>query len=294
MFNTAPLERRCRDLDELQNVIKSILEQHTFDLREPIVLRNSGSGPALSVVQSGLKQHHILKASDASGRVVQLGFGMGSSGIVASELVPDVNFAIDAVFANAHLSTQGNTPREPEEPGFKLTGVANRETPFVPVTDWARALTSLQKSNDTEHAPDSAVKLTRDGQQYWWATEPWKWQVVRCTVTAINADTLTCSVVAHGNVIAETITVAKPCYLRQSEWDGETVGGVTYDYSDSQHRTADDGSYYDPANEVVYPLYTLDGPCPHIYAAWVGNNTGITDVGWIDLNLDARHWIEAA
>ncbi len=292
MFDPSPLDRDFSDINDAIRAVRQVFEQRTFDLQQPLKFRNRGSGPVFDIRQLGNEQHEVLHAIDDDGRVVRLGIGAASAGIVANEFVPDTNFsldpdAVDEVFRNGSYpasSTYGE--------GVAGSGVPFRDT-FAPRSGWGSAFAGIQKSNDTEHAPDSAVKLTRAGNKYWWVTEPWKWQVVRCTVTAINADTLTCSVVANGKVEAETITVAKPCYLRQTDWDGETYNGITYTYSDSQHREADDG-VYDPTDEVVYPLYDTDSPCPHIMAAWVGNNTGITDVGWLDLNVDARHWIADA
>jgi hypothetical protein len=114
--------------------------------------------------------------------------------------------------------------------------------------------------------------------------------VVRATVTAINEDTLTCSVVANNNVSAEEIVVAKPCYLRQTGWDGVTTDGVSYVYTTSQTREATTTGDSSQEDQAVSPLYSLDGPCPVIFAAWVGNDSGVSNVGWIDLNLDARQW----
>lgn len=290
MFDTRRLQRDYSELNEAVKDIIEVLEQHTFDLQKPLKLRNHGSGPVFDIRQLGNEQHEILHAIDDTGQVVRLGIGAASAGIVANEFVPDTNFSldpdqIDEVFRNESY---------PASSTFGL-GVAGDGVPFretvTPRSGWGAAFAGLQKSNDTEHAPDSADKLTRNGNVTWWCREAWKWQVVRCTITAINADTLTCSVVANGKVTAETITVAKPCYLRQTDWDGVTYSGVTYTYSNSQTRSADDGGSGGPTTEVVYPSYDTDSPCPVIFAEWVGNNTGITDVGWIDMNLDARHWV---
>jgi hypothetical protein len=295
MFDTSQLDRNWSgsDLNDLAAAVSSILRQSSFDLHSPLKLRNHGSGPAIKVIQQGGKQHIVLSSTDSLGRVVQLGFGAGSQGLTANELVPDVNYALDPSLISEALATIGGGPVDPERSllgeGRSGSGVPHSTEGFTPRAGWGAALAGLQKSNDTEHAPSSAVKLTRDGNQYWWVTEPWKWQVVRCTVTAINADTLTCSVIANGKVTAETITVAKPCYMQQTPWDGVTVGSVTYTYSDSQHR---DAATYGGATEaqVVSPLYTTSGPCTDIYAQWVGNKTDLSGVYWLDLNVDARQW----
>jgi hypothetical protein len=282
------------ETNRLASELKEILEQSKFDITSPIRITNRGSGPVFDIVCRGNEQHRVITAVDDNGAVVELGIGAGSRGLVANEFVPDPNFSLDPTLVNEVFSTQGNSPREPSSSllrqGRSGSGVPHAKRPFVPVAGWGEALSHLQKSNDTEHAPDSSVKITRDGNQYWWCSQPWKWQVVRCTITAINADTLTCNVVANGKVLAESITVAKPCYLQQSLWDGVTYDGQSYVYSDSQTRVCTAG-YYSAENQEVYPAYDIASPCPVIYAHWVGNSTNITNVGWIDLNLDARHWI---
>jgi hypothetical protein len=295
MFNVNELHRDFgdRNVNKLAKQLAEVLSQREFDITKPIVMRNSGSGPVFDIKQSGSSQHKLITATDSDGKVVQLGFGAASTGITANEFLPNPNFALDPGLINEVFSTQGNIARNPDRSllGEKRSGsgIPHTRKPFVPVAGWADAFAGLQKSNDTEHAPDSAVKLTRDGQQYWWCREPWKWQVVRCTVTAINADTLTCNVIANGKVVAESITVAKPCHLRQSLWDGVTAGTITYTYTSSQEREADLGSST-TEDQAVSPLYTTTGPCPVIYAAWVGNSTGVANVGWLDLNNDARQW----
>lgn len=296
MFDTSTLRKNWRDPEtkELANLLDILLSQTSFEIREPINLANFGSGPAIAVKQmtDGIT---AIEQTNRAGQVASVGFGMASRGLVANELIPDPNFAIDPEIVRQQLSTQGNNPASREETdgfntGVSGSGVSHTLTPMVPVADWGRGLASLQKSNDTEHATDSADKFTRDGQVSWLVRKPSHWQVLRATVTAINDDTLTCSIVAHGNVEAETITVAKPCTLQRTPWDGETVDGVTYTYSDSQHREADDGGAYAPEDQIVDPPYVTDGPCPEIYVHWVGNQTDIDDCYWIDLNVDGRHW----
>jgi hypothetical protein len=297
MFDVSDLRRNwgSRSLNDAMKAVSLILEQNHFDLQRPIVLRNHSSGPVFDIRQDGEQQHRLLTATDDAGRLLQLGFGAASRGLTANELVPDPNYSLDPGLVNEAFSTQGlGDPSEPTDSLLSRersgTGVPHTEEPYVPVAGWGSALASTQKSNDTEHAPDSAVKLTRDGNPYWWVTEPWKWQVVRCTVTAVNADTLTCNVAAHGKVAAEAITVAKPCYMQQTGWDGVLVDGVTYVYATSQTREATTMSDSSQEDQTVSPLYATTGPCTDIFAAWVGNNSGIAGVGWLDLNVDARQW----
>ena len=121
--------------------------------------------------------------------------------------------------------------------------------------------------------------------------------VLRCRITAINNDTLTCLVVDDGTasspLLGTTITVAKDCHLQRTPWHGQTFNGITYTYSDSQTRTANNG--VTTVTQVVYPAYYVHGspytPCAEIYARWVLNKTDVTNVWYIDLNTGARHWV---
>lgn len=72
--------------------------------------------------------------------------------------------------------------------------------------------------------------------------------------------------------------------------------GDSCTYSDEQTRTADDGT--DTEDQIVYPAYVEGGL---IYAEISENGTGVMyDPGsgeveaiWMDLNVDARGWVQA-
>lgn len=298
MFDTSELRRNWGDqnLNDAMDAVALILGQSQFDLHSPLTLNNRGSGPAIRVIQSGDKQHIVLDSSDSEGRVLRLGYGYGSSGITASELVPDVNYALDPALITEALRTTGDGGSDPERSllseATSGSGVPSTVENFSPRAGWGAAFAGLQKSEDTEHAPSGAVKMTRDGQQYWWPTKPEHWHLIRATISAINTDTLTCAIVANGKVVAENVTVARNCYLQRSPWDGETIGGITYTYSDNQTRSADDG--VNPAEtQSIVPAYYTNGslydPCNHIYIAWVGNATDVSGVGWVEV-LPHRVW----
>lgn len=81
------------------------------------------------------------------------------------------------------------------------------------------------------------------------------------------------------------IVVAKPYLLRNlAAWNG-----MTYTYSDSQTREADDGA--DTEDQVVVPAYVVDD----IIYCQATNFTNIgdgvtTDMKLVDCNLDGRAW----
>jgi len=284
-----------KETNQLAAELKEILEQSKFDIRSPIEITNRGSGPVFDIIQRGVEQHRVIAAVDETGAVVELGIGAGSRGVNASEFVPDPNFSLDPTAINEVFSTQGNNPRDPSssllEHKRSGTGVPHEKKPYVPVAGWADALAGLHKSNDTEHAPDAAVALTRDGQHYWWPTKPEHWHLVRATITSINTDTLTCAIVANGKCVAENVTVARNCYLQRTPWDGETIDGIEYTYTDNQTRTANDGVTSE--TQTIVPAYYTAGslydPCGHIYITWVGNETDVSGVGWVEV-LPHRVW----
>ncbi len=53
---------------------------------------------------------------------------------------------------------------------------------------------------------------------------------------------------------ADYIKVAKPYELRLTPWDGQTVDGITFDYSDESHRTATQGAIIEQ-HVIVRPWY---------------------------------------
>lgn len=297
MFDTSTLRKNWRDPEtkELANLLDILLSQTSFEIREPINLANFGSGPAIAVKQmtDGIT---AIEQTNRAGQVASVGFGMASRGLVANELIPDPNFAIDPEIVRQQLSTQGNNPASREETdgfntGVSGSGVPHTLTPMVPTGDWGRALTSLQKSNDTEHAPGAMVKLTRDGQVYWWACEPWKLGSIRGQITAVNDDTLTVETTMEGRVPLSEVTIAKPYTLRRTPFDGETIDGVTYTYSDSQHRSVDDGGAYAPEDQIVDPPYSASiEQFSWVFFNWIVNGSGLDEIWWMDENRDSRHW----
>lgn len=87
------------------------------------------------------------------------------------------------------------------------------------------------------------------------------------------------------------VLIAKPYDLRMTGWNGVTVvypsefsGSVSVLYTkvSSSHRTATSGSEIE--DQAIRPFYVPDKSV--IFA--MNAETGISEVGWIDLNVDAR------
>lgn len=123
--------------------------------------------------------------------------------------------------------------------------------------------------------------------------------VTRYRVKSWAASTLGCVTWDGTTEGGTTITVAKPYKLRNpaSEvlWFGPPSAALTnvtvsYDYAssfaDTQSRFAS-STGFDTEAQSIFPRYIVND---EIWAAQTGVNTGIANVDWIDLNLDARQW----
>lgn len=292
----ATLIDEARTLEELKHVLSSGFSSAApIDVRTPIRLTNHTNGNVLQVVNTGRDDWHGLSIQDAAGRETTIGIGLASAGLVANEVIPDRNFSLDPDAVTAHYNGvtvgSGYGPQQ----GFfqKLTGIVKG--------GWGRFFDSYFQSLTTWHPPATADQFSMNGNRKWMPCDPVGWTVLRCCVTAVNNDTLTCVVIDDGSgndpagIIGSTITVAKDCHLQRTPWDGLTIGGVTYTYSDSQTRTATSGSGAE--TQVVYPKYRVEGdsydPCSCIYARWAANRTDVSGVWYIDLNTAARHWVVA-
>lgn len=112
------------------------------------------------------------------------------------------------------------------------------------------------------------------------------------TITEIDEDTLTVQL----NGSSEKVLVAKPVELQQSTYDGQTIGGIEYTYTDSQTRTADDGS--ETQTQIVNPGYSTSGPTSNITIMPVVNGTGASPSAggapavYIDINGGGNQWVQ--
>lgn len=116
-------------------------------------------------------------------------------------------------------------------------------------------------------------------------------QVRRFQIVSVEGDYLTCYAYAEdGETLAtEAVNVAKPPTLRNSV---TARGAVTYTYTATDARTADDGS--NTAEYVVAPSYSAGDD---VYALGpVLGGSGVTNseisVIWLDQNVDGRQWAE--
>lgn len=93
--------------------------------------------------------------------------------------------------------------------------------------------------------------------------------------------------------------IAKPWDLRVTPFDGETRDGITYTYTTSTSRTADDGS--ESETQVVVPSYVVGD----VILAMSGvkgfplrvdlSGDGVTrNVDWVDINAAGRAWAKAS
>lgn len=85
--------------------------------------------------------------------------------------------------------------------------------------------------------------------------------------------------------------VAKPYYLRRTPFDGQTIGDLTYSYTDDDYRTVT--AFGKSALQVVVPYFNTDDI---IYAAELSSGvatstTAGSPVTLVDMNADGRYWL---
>lgn len=288
----------AKDLDELKRVLVDVLSSAApIKLSTPLVLDNRTNSPAIRIVNTGRDDSIGLSITDRSGRQTTLGIGLGNTGLVANEIIPDRNFVLDpatvqAKYAGQNVGSGYGTPTSG-------TGIFGTIKNMLVKPGWGKLFDSYIKSLKTWHPPNTADQFSLNGNNKWWPSDPCGWTVLRCKITAVNNDTLTCVVIDDSSgsdpasIIGSTITVSKDCHLQRTPWDGKTIEGITYTYSDSQTRTANDG--VTTTTQSVYPKYRVDGdsydPCSCVYVRWVANRTDLTGTWYIDLNTAARHWV---
>lgn len=105
---------------------------------------------------------------------------------------------------------------------------------------------------------------------------------------AVLEDTILVVLFVAGEEIGNFLTVAKPPHLRQTLFDGETVGGVEYAYLSISERVRTRTVNGNELKEIQFvdPPYVADADI--LYASTVE----ATDLGTnlIDMNLEARRW----
>jgi hypothetical protein len=108
-------------------------------------------------------------------------------------------------------------------------------------------------------------------------------------ITSVNTDSLAVTLWDDGasTYSGESVLVAKPYQLRNAS--GETIWSVvwTYSYTTSQERTRT-ATGFAATKQRVFPDYRVND---EIYVADTGEDTGVTDVTYIDINTDARRWL---
>ena len=297
-----------------------------------IVIHNPTNGPAITIVNTGEVNHEGVEVVDKEGRRVTLGIGHGSSGIYASNIQYRPEFKSDPDAVQELLSQLGErggkkvltpdsteeTPGAPRGPGvasstgFTGSGIGSGYTytaagsgvpglvnpgslDSVPVPGVGEMLGSIQRStrdghggSSATHAPDAGMLLNLNGKPLWWCKDLHGWSVNRATVNVDYGDWLECT----RYDIGDTVNVTKPYSLQKTPFDGKTVGGVTYSYTNNQCRTATSSSGSEV--QVVSPPYLVKSGYSEgdvVYIRWVSNGTNVVGAEYIDVNSDARAWV---
>lgn len=110
-------------------------------------------------------------------------------------------------------------------------------------------------------------------------------QVRLCTIISLADDYMICAI-ARGESEGTQFYVAKPPNLRQSFTSHD---GLTFSYTDSNTREADDGN--DTEDQELVPPYTVGDEIAVIGPV----NTGVvigtdSEATWLDLNVWGRMW----
>lgn len=237
-----------------QEIAAILSDRSTIKLDGPIVLENSGTGPAIKVLDTGGSQQAV-QIVNATGQQAIVGIGINSEGLVANDVLFRSEYIISTEASSNGYAIRGSS-------GKAGTGVPGRKVRFKPI---AGLLSLLGWDRKHSYALGS---------------------VVSAEIITVENDHLDCSIVGT----TTSIKVAKPWILSRTPFDGKTINGVAYSYSDSQNRTATLDSA-EESQEVTFP-YEIGNI---IQAIRVSNSTGYAtgideDEQWVDLNVDARIW----
>lgn len=92
-----------------------------------------------------------------------------------------------------------------------------------------------------------------------------------------------------------TVDVAKPMYLRQSPFDGQTINGITYTFSTNYtFRWARNSlTPVSTIRQIIIPYYVTNDL---IYASEISNGAGAVStegslITYQDMNVDGRFWV---
>lgn len=92
----AALIMEAKSLDELKETLFSIFTSAApIDVRIPLKFNNHTNAAPIQIVNSGRDDWNGISIKDAAGRETKLGIGLGTSGVVANQVVTDRKFAID-------------------------------------------------------------------------------------------------------------------------------------------------------------------------------------------------------
>ena len=117
-------------------------------------------------------------------------------------------------------------------------------------------------------------------------------QIQQMKVVAEFNDHLTCHTWDGTSEGTDAIHVAKPPTLRLTPYDGQTVNGITYNYTGYNTRTAENEDE-ETEDQQITPDYAAGDV---IFAVKnIAGGTGATDdeyvdCEWLDLNVDGRAW----
>ena len=99
-----------------------------------------------------------------------------------------------------------------------------------------------------------------------------------------DPDTIMARRVDADGGVGDEVTIALPYGLRQTPFDGQTIGGFRYAYSVWFQRISTQVSFFNQETQRITPRYLSEV----WFRAWMVGNTGISGVPW-EADYD-RHW----
>lgn len=98
-------------------------------------------------------------------------------------------------------------------------------------------------------------------------------------------------VLANGATANNNVKIGKPYLLQQTPFDGATLDGLTYTYTDGAKRNVDDGTSNE--DQVIVPSYTIVSGAVILAARRFMRGPVVASdplIEWVDLNIDGRAW----
>lgn len=315
-----------------EELYEALSDQGPIILNAPIVIHNPTSEPAISVVNTASVENAAgIEISNSQGNKVQLGIGLGSRGVFASNFVYDESYRSDPDAVEEAMGKSGKGGQLIFSPNSNQGSAFSHPGPGAEYSNLKQkeVASGFSYPNAGSGVPDLHSNALDDST---WSPLPGVGEMLgnlgpssmieasdlgshpenTAVVSLLNSTSVfvptdtngwmvnRCTVLevngdtltCQRDLIGDSITVAKPYSLQRTPFDGLNLNGVVYSYQDNQTRTATSSTATE--TQVISPSYdgtTGYSPGNVVYTRWVSNGTNIDEVMYIDLNVDARAWV---